>query len=384
MQTLVYSIPMAHPADVSGLVRMIADGAIVPAEIVAVIGKTEGNGGVNDFTRGYFMQTLAHMLALHLEVPVESVFDKVLCVFSGGTEGVVSPHYMVFCRNAHGFDVRAAAASALAIGVAVSDPLPVEMIGRREHVMQVADTVRRAMRDAGITDASEVQFIQLKCPSVTAVAAMLAHAEGKNLLTTDPNRSMAYARAAGAFGVALALGEIAEDALDEAALLSDFRLYSTRASVATGLEVTRNEVIVLGNSKAWHGPYRIASQPMEDAIDINAVYAALDKVGIDARPQVRPADLSRIAGVFVKCEPDRRGRVRSSRNTMLDDTDISAQRHVRAAVGGLVAGVIGDGRLFVSGGAEHQGPDGGGLIAVIAAASGTVARMDETGSATPG
>ena len=35
-------------------------------------------------------------------------------------------------------------------------------------------------------------------------------------------------------------------------------------------------------------------------------------------------------------------------------------------VGGLVAGVMGDGRIFVSGGAEHQGPDGGGLIAVIA------------------
>jgi cyanuric acid amidohydrolase len=28
--------------------------------------------------------------------------------------------------------------------------------------------------------------------------------------------------------------------------------------------------------------------------------------------------------------------------------------------------VIGDGRIFVSGGAEHQGPDGGGLIAAIA------------------
>jgi cyanuric acid amidohydrolase len=51
---------------------------------------------------------------------------------------------------------------------------------------------------------------------------------------------------------------------------------------------------------------------------------------------------------------------------MLDDTDINAQRHIRGAVGGLVAGVLGDGRIFVSGGAEHQGPDGGGLVAVIA------------------
>jgi cyanuric acid amidohydrolase len=33
----------------------------------------------------------------------------------------------------------------------------------------------------------------------------------------------------------------------------------------------------------------------------------------------------------------------------------------------LAVGVFGDGRIFVSGVAEHQGPDGGGLIAVIVA-----------------
>ena len=70
--------------------------------------------------------------------------------------------------------------------------------------------------------------------------------------------------------------------------------------------------------------------------------------------------------MLVKCEPDRRGRIRGNRHTMLDDTDINAQRHIRGAVAGLIAGVVGDGRIFVSGGAEHQGPDGGGLIAVIA------------------
>jgi cyanuric acid amidohydrolase len=73
-----------------------------------------------------------------------------------------------------------------------------------------------------------------------------------------------------------------------------------------------------------------------------------------------------VQAVFVKCEPDRRGQIRGQRHTMLDDTDINAQRHIRGAVGGLVAGVLGDTRIFVSGGAEHQGPDGGGLIAAIA------------------
>ena len=49
-----------------------------------------------------------------------------------------------------------------------------------------------------------------------------------------------------------------------------------------------------------------------------------------------------------------------------DDSDIQASRHARALVGGVLAGVIGRTDLFVSGGAEHQGPDGGGPIAVIA------------------
>jgi cyanuric acid amidohydrolase len=51
---------------------------------------------------------------------------------------------------------------------------------------------------------------------------------------------------------------------------------------------------------------------------------------------------------------------------MLDDTDISATRHARAAVGGIIAGLAGCPAIFVSGGAEHQGPPGGGPIAVIA------------------
>jgi hypothetical protein len=60
------------------------------------------------------------------------------------------------------------------------------------------------------------------------------------------------------------------------------------------------------------------------------------------------------------------GCMRGHRLTMPDDTDIEAQRHIRGAVGGLAAGALGDTRIIVSGGAEHQGPDGGGPIDVFA------------------
>jgi hypothetical protein len=43
---------------------------------------------------------------------------------------------------------------------------------------------------------------------------------------------------------------------------------------------------------------------------------------------------------------------------MLEDTDVSATRHASAAVGGLISGLSGTGAVYVSGGAEHQGPPG--------------------------
>lgn len=363
MKTQVHLLTMAHPGDVSALDALINNGTLDPSQIVAVIGKTEGNGGVNDFTRGYFTQSLMQMLSGHLQCSPAELAARIPCILSGGTEGVLSPHYVVFSRSPA---QDASDGGALAIGLAFSAPTAVEQVGRASHARQVADAVRAAMRDAGIDDPADVHFVQIKTPCITVARAEAARARGLEPVSGDPNRAMAYARAAGALGVALALGEIGEADLQDAALLSDMTLYSGRASVSSGVEISCNEVIVLGNSPRWSGPCRIAHRPMRDALDIGAVAGALADLGLDAAPQLHPAALARIAGVFVKCEPQRDGRVRGSRHTMLDDTDINAQRHIRGAVGGMVAGVIGDGRIFVSGGAEHQGPDGGGLIAVIA------------------
>jgi cyanuric acid amidohydrolase len=356
---------MAHPGDLSELERLITSGTVAAADVVAIIGKTEGNGGVNDFTRGYFTQTLMGLLSKHLGRPPEQLVREIPCVLSGGTEGVMSPHYHVFCSG----DADPSAkrdASALAIGTAFSAPVAAEDVGRRGHVESVAAAVREAIAHAGIERAEDVHFVQVKCPCVTVARASAAIAAGKTPLTNDPNKSMAFARAAGAFGVGVALGEIAPGAFDDASLLSDFSIQSPRASISSGVEVECNEVVVLGNSPSWGGDLRIAHRPMVDALDIGGIAGVLADLGIAAAPQVSAADATRIACVLVKCEPDRRGRIRGNRHTMLDDTDINAQRHIRGAVAGLVAGVIGDGRIFVSGGAEHQGPDGGGLIAVIA------------------
>jgi cyanuric acid amidohydrolase len=360
----VFRLPMAHPGDLSALEGLIVDGTIRPSDVAAIIGKTEGNGGVNDFTRGYFTQTLMALLSVHLGKPASQLMREIPCVLSGGTEGVMSPHYSVFCISEDAAVTRRYP-QALAIGTAFA-PVATEDVGRRAHVEGVAAAVRQAIANAGIEKLDDVHFVQVKCPCVTAARASAAIAAGRPPRTTDSNRSMAFARAAGAFGVALALGDITPESFNDDSLLSDFTIQSPRASISSGVEVESNEVIVLGNSAAWGGDLEIAHRPMTDALDIGGIVDVLADLGIKASPQVAARDAGRIACVLVKCEPDRRGNVRGHRHTMLDDTDINAQRHIRGAVAGLVAGVIGDGRIFVSGGAEHQGPDGGGLIAVIA------------------
>jgi cyanuric acid amidohydrolase len=125
-----------------------------------------------------------------------------------------------------------------------------------------------------------------------------------------------------------------------------------------------NVVIVLGNSASAASAFEIGHAVMSDAIDVAAVIAALESVGLGFAPQAKKG--RELVNIFAKAEASPDGSVRGFRHTMLEDTDISATRHARAAVGGLIAGLAGTGAVYVSGGAEHQGPPGGGPVAAIA------------------
>jgi cyanuric acid amidohydrolase len=103
---------------------------------------------------------------------------------------------------------------------------------------------------------------------------------------------------------------------------------------------------------------------MRDAIDIEPVRAALGRLGLMTAGQLSPAHRERLI-VLAKAEASHDGRLRGYRHAMLDDSDVAATRHARAFVCGALAGLVGHAEIFVSGGAEHQGPDGGGPVAMI-------------------
>src|SRR5258708_38216191 len=127
----VLRLATAGPSDTAPLAAAIDRGEVDPATIVAIVGKTEGNGCVNDFTRGYATLALKLLLAECLKCPISEIEKRVAVVMSGGTEGGLSPHLLVFCRD----DApSAASAPRLAIGVGLTRAFTPEVIGRQAQI----------------------------------------------------------------------------------------------------------------------------------------------------------------------------------------------------------------------------------------------------------
>ncbi|TCQ20160.1 ring-opening amidohydrolase [Rhizobium sp. PP-CC-3G-465] len=347
LQASVWRVAASGPADVSGVEALFSAG-LKPETVVAILGKTEGNGCVNDFSRGYATASFEALFArLGVVAPC--------LVMSGGTEGALSPHWTVFARETTTDAADTSGEAALAIGAARTPHLPFHHLGRREQVLLVAQGVRAAMADAGIEDPKDVHFVQIKCPLLTLARIAEADAAGETVATRDTLKSMGLSRGASALGVAVALGEIDASCITDNVVGARLDLFSRCASTSAGVELTDHEIIALGMSDTWRGPFAIDHAVMVNAIDTAPVRAA----------QARLPETARLAAVLAKAEPDPSGMVGGQRHTMLDDSDIAGTRHARAFVGGVLAGVFGMTDLYVSGGAEHQGPPGGGPVAII-------------------
>jgi cyanuric acid amidohydrolase len=361
----VVRIATNGPGDVSGLLGFIKSGKIDPRSILAILGKTEGNGGVNDFTREYAVSALCAALAPYVDLPPHRVEERIAFVMSGGTEGVLSPHFTVFTRTGVvGRQSDGISGKRLSIGIAQTRDFLPEELGRGVQIEETAKAVAAAMADAAIVDPQDVHFVQIKCPLLTSDRIEAASARGNKTVTKSAYGSMAYSRGASALGVAVALREINGEIGDEH-VLRNFELFSSVASTSAGIELMHNVVIVLGNSTSSASPFEIGHAVMRDAIDAASVIDALQSVGLSGDGS-GPTGGHQLVNIFAKAEASPNGTLRGFRHTMLEDTDISATRHARAAVGGLIAGLSGTGAVYVSGGAEHQGPPGGGPVAAIA------------------
>jgi cyanuric acid amidohydrolase len=359
---------MSSPSDVSGVAASIESGDIKPENIVAIVAKTEGNGLVNDFSRGFAELSLKVLLSERMGISRDAVADRISMVMSGGCPGLMSPHFTIF--TSEWLDGEETADKRLAVGVAYSRDLLPEEIGRMGQIEVVAKAVREAIESAGIADPADIHFVQVKNPLLTKPRIADAKARGQTVVTEETgvtyHGSMCYANDASALGVGLGTGEIPRDKLNDDMVRKDFSLYSNVSSTSSGGEKSRAEVVVMGNSAKSISAFRIGHSIMKDLIDAGGVKDALRSAGLDFACCPSESDLDRVVNVFAKAVVPSHGQVRGRRFAMHDDSDIST-KPARAVGNAVIASVIGDTMNYVSGGEvdSHSGPPDGNPVAAI-------------------
>ncbi|HEX6514560.1 MAG TPA: ring-opening amidohydrolase, partial [Nocardioidaceae bacterium] len=334
----VRKVPIHSVADASELGKLVDDGVLDADRIIAVIGKTEGNGGVNDYTRIIADRAFREMIVAKGSRSMEEV-REIPIVWSGGTDGVISPHATLFATLPED-KTEKTDEPRLTVGFAMSEQLLPEDIGRTPMVEKVAAAVKVAMQRAGITDPADVHYVQTKTPLLTIHTIRDAKSRGKTVWTEHTHESMDLSNGCTALGIAVALGEI--DMPSDADVMHNRDLYSSVASCSSGVELDRAQVVVVGNARGVGGRYRIGHSVMKDALDQDGIWEAIRDAGLKLPDRPHPTDLDgRLVNVFLKCEASQDGTVRGRRNAMLDDSDVHWHRQIKACVGGVTAAVTG-------------------------------------------
>jgi cyanuric acid amidohydrolase len=253
----------------------------------------------------------------------------------------------------------------LAVGIAMSEQILPEEIGRMAMVDKVAAGVSVAMERAGIVDADDVHYVQTKTPLLTMERINDARSRGHDVVSEDTMETMAISNATAALGIGVALGEITN--LREDQIARDLDVYSSVASCSSGVELDRAQIILVGNRRGAGGRYRAGHSVMRDMLDIDGIYAAIRNAGVTLPDRPRAEDLNgSVVNCFIKCETDPSGRLRGRRLVSLNDSDIHHTHHTKAAVGAVAALATGDPATFCSVAALQSGPAGGGMVAAIA------------------
>ena len=361
--------PMRTPSDVSAVRELFDAGDVDPRDVIALVGKTEGSGLGKDTGREMADRALRALLAERLEVSTSEVGDHICVILSGGTPGVITPHVAVVTRRYRHVESTRNDDGRLVAGLGHSSSILPEEVGRTGQIHKVADAVRAAMSDAGITDPNDVHLVLVKGPSLTAEGIAGARSRGHDTVTADlsigPEGAICYSNDASALGVAVALDEIPESVISDEVVRRDWGVYSDVAMTSSGGEKDHAEVLLFGNSTTAAGTLRIGHRSMTDILDADAVTGALASAGMTVEGRPTSEQTARIVYLLAKMIIPGSDRLRGLRITLQDDP---MGYHVAKAMGGyLIASATGKTMCFVSGGERnsHQGPPEGNPLAAI-------------------
>lgn len=345
MTVEVSSYATAHPGDTRDLQRHLARLDAARVRRLALLVKTEGNAEVNDYSREYALQSAQAVLA------ARGLLDRATFLISTGCEGAMTPFGYLFA------DVEDTAApslpAALAIGCARSRSLAADDIGTTVHAEITASTLRAALADAQVT-AADVGLAIVKTP-------VMSLAPGSPPATRITS---AYSKAVGALGAGVALGEVDPARVVPAAFDRDLDLHARRAMVFSGAELDCVEIMVLANRAGASGRLAVHTGFFADVLDGRSLAEMFARAGCTLDAYGRVGDPARVVATMIKAGARPDGHVRGQRTT-ITSSHIDMDKHVRAAMSGVIGAILGETRTFISANTVHQAPAGGGLAAII-------------------
>jgi cyanuric acid amidohydrolase len=359
----VHTVPTEGPDDVSSVAALFDQRVVDPAHVTAIIAQTEGDG----HARGYAALSLQLLFAERLAIARAEVFERIPMLMIGGTAGLMSPHVTLFV-NKPAPDNAGTGEPRLAIGVTSTRTLLPEEYGTATQIELVADSVREAIKSAGIKSADDVVCVEMKCPQMTARRMADAAARGRKPVHANPQVASSMSRGAAALGAALALGEVPASEISDSIVGRRTDLCTERGSASSGSEQTAVRIVVLGNVRGAPGGYVAANSVMRSQLDLDGARTAFRRAGLRLEDGiVVPEDRPKVAAVFVNAGADSLPTCGTRRHTMHSDLLAQFSGHVAKAVAhASVAAIVQDTLVLGNAGAEHQGKPGSNLVCVVA------------------
>jgi barbiturase len=349
---------LEYETDGHGLAQLLADGRIDPDEICAITGKTEGHGD-DETSRSAAITTVRRFLNDHSTMTPDQI-KQIPIVLSCGGIGILAPHLVVYTRRRVPPPV--GAEPSLVIGCAHSQAVRPEWMGRRAMVGAVADSVALAAADAGIS-APEAEYVLTKSRALYPEDIAEARTRGIEVSPYPYELLVQKSSGCAALGVRLALEGIEPPGDGEIGLRHD--LWTSRASSSCGREDPRTSVVLFGNSPKAAGRLRIGQATLEDLLDVGALRRALTSAGATVPVGPLPEEIRRrIVAVYAKVGAPPNGRLRGRRQVHEPENPFY-EAELKVAVAGMLAAELRDTVLYISGTAMHQGPPGGGSVAVV-------------------
>ncbi|MFI7276954.1 ring-opening amidohydrolase [Streptomyces sp. NPDC049879] len=346
MTVRIDSFDTAGPGDTAGLADRLR--ALDPARVrrLALLVKTEGNADVDDHSRELASWRATEAVLAHGGA---ALLERTVLLHSTGSEGAMTPFGHLIADLADEDGREPGGTGTLALGVGRSRTVRGGEIGSQQHVALAEQAVADAVADAGLTT-GQVALALVKTP-------LVGHDEPTRVTSAE-------AKAVGALGAALALGEVDRSRVVSGAFGRDLTLYSRRSMVFSSPEAARVEVLVLGNRPGAGGDLRIASGLLADVLDAPGIRRVLAAAGAGLTADGTVADPDRVAALLVKAGHRHDGTLRGARTTVLT-SHLDPDKHVRAVMSGVAGSVLGSGRMFISANSVHQAPDGGGLCVAV-------------------